>query len=278
MKTILLSVDNFDRLDDLLSVTAAIASSHESHVIGLHVTAGPAILSPDYGPSVLLHEYHHDKKVDDERQLSRSKFETLMRDKGVSFEWREVRAETPVTAPVIIAHSREADVVILGLDAPDSHGEVFVTIQIADIILKSGRPVVIVPALLDKVFKINTAVIGWNNSREATRAAFDSAPMLKFAENVYVLAVNSKLQIYRRKIASHFCIKESLARHGLNIETHTINKHAETGLAIIDFAKSRDADILVVGAYGRSRISERLFGGTTEYLLRHASLPMLLAH
>ncbi len=71
---------------------------------------------------------------------------------------------------------------------------------------------------------------------------------------------------------------ESLARHGLKINVHSINDDRKPGLVILDFAKEHQADLLIIGAYRCSRLREKLLGGVTEYILRHATLPVLLAN
>jgi nucleotide-binding universal stress UspA family protein len=166
----------------------------------------------------------------------------------------------------------------MGHDAPNSHGKIFDVSLAADLIMASGRPILIVPKLTWKAFNIEKAIIGWKSSREATRAVFDSVPLLKFTNEVDFLAVSSKSETNKIESIPQFDIVESLARHGLKIIAHSINDDRKPGLVIRDFAKEHQADLLIIGTYRCSRLREKLLGGVTEYILRHATLPVLLAN
>lgn len=278
MKTLLISFVSLDKVDDLLTVASGIATINESHVIGLYVTPGAITFSDEFGMNISVIEdqrlQHHQKNI----EHIKSRFEEQMRRDGISFEWRDSHAVTPNIVDTLRDHSREVDLVIIGHDAPDSDGKIFDVSLTADLIMASGRPILIVPKLRKKSFSIETAVIGWKSSRESTRAAFDSVPLLKTAHEVHVLAVSSKLEKNKIQSIPQFDLAESLARHGLKISAHSIHDDRKAGLVILDFAKKQDADIVIIGAYGRSRLRERLLGGVTDYILHHATVPVLLAN
>ena len=70
-----------------------------------------------------------------------------------------------------------------------------------------------------------------------------------------------------------------LARHNLNVTLQKISStDIDVGDAILSYAADRAADFLVMGGYGRSRMSEFIFGGVTRGMLRHATVPVLMSH
>jgi nucleotide-binding universal stress UspA family protein len=143
------------------------------------------------------------------------------------------------------------------------------------LVLTAGRPVLVVP-YAGKFAKIGTRVlIAWNASREAVRAVNDAMPILQRAKKVIVLSVNptKKDHIPGADIAAH------IARHGCKVEaTHTVAKDIEVGDALLGAITDYGADLLVMGAWGHSRMRELVLGGATRELMGQMTVPVLLSH
>jgi nucleotide-binding universal stress UspA family protein len=120
-------------------------------------------------------------------------------------------------------------------------------------------------------------VIAWKATREAARAAFDSLPILTQAEKVQVLEVRE-----RRHGASHApdpIIAAALARHGIKATVRSsIATDMSVGNEILSRLADADADLLVMGAYGHSRMREFVFGGVTRHIARQMTVPTLFSH
>ncbi|HYZ84350.1 MAG TPA: universal stress protein [Bryobacteraceae bacterium] len=125
--------------------------------------------------------------------------------------------------------------------------------------------------------RIRRILVGWNASREAIRAVADALPFLVRAEAIEVLAVDAKR--YRdhgqepgANIARH------LARHGAKVNVRRVSSGGEDiGRELLSRAVSFGADLLVIGAYGHSRLNEWIFGGVTQTILRETGLPVLMS-
>ncbi len=122
-------------------------------------------------------------------------------------------------------------------------------------------------------------LVAWNGSREATRAVNDALPILERADKVTVLAVNPGKNgndhgdIPSADIALH------LARHGVKAEaSQTVSDELEVGSIILSRISDLGADLVVMGAYGHSRMRELMMGGVTRDLLRHMTVPVLMSH
>jgi nucleotide-binding universal stress UspA family protein len=119
-------------------------------------------------------------------------------------------------------------------------------------------------------------IVAWDGSRGAARAVFDALPLLKKATDIEILTVLHKdapnADLGSMEIAA------SLARHGLNVTTRA---QAKEGLQISAVLENRcsdfSADLLIMGAYGTSRIMERIFGGVTHVLLESMTVPVLMS-
>jgi nucleotide-binding universal stress UspA family protein len=73
-------------------------------------------------------------------------------------------------------------------------------------------------------------------------------------------------------------VAEHLARHGARVTTHFLRTRGRAGDALIDFAVRQDADLIVLGAYGHSRLREWILGGVTHDLLDRSPVCCLMSH
>ena len=143
-----------------------------------------------------------------------------------------------------------------------------------DVVMQAGRPVLVVPPNISDL-AAKRIVIAWKNEREARRAVMDALPLLATAEAVSIAAVRtgavaaglSDLESYLRR-------HEIAAKVAYNsvLQTESISDE------IIAVAHREEADLIVAGAYGHSRMREWAFGGVTRALLDNAPVCCLLAH
>ncbi len=212
----------------------------------------------------------------DAQVKAKALFEERVAHAGVRGEWRGVAAE-PLSA--LTLHGRYVDLVIVGQRDPsgeDASDDPAVPDQL---ILSLGRPVLVVPYSGSFPVVGKTVLVSWDASRLATRAVNDALPLLLGAKRVCVLAVNphggedGHGQIPSADICLH------LARHGVNAEAeHLYADDIDVGDVLLDRAADIGADLIVSGAYGHARWRELVLGGVTRHLLRHMTVPVLMAH
>jgi nucleotide-binding universal stress UspA family protein len=115
--------------------------------------------------------------------------------------------------------------------------------------------------------------IGWNASREAARALFDSLPVLKRAKAVHFIWVDPPGEGWGKEVIA------SLALRGVHATAESVTAGGKTaGEALLERAKTLGAGLLVIGAYGHSRLTEFILGGVTRTVLRRMKCPVLLSH
>jgi nucleotide-binding universal stress UspA family protein len=174
--------------------------------------------------------------------------------------------EAAFPADLVIAPSPSAEAVkLIRSGLPD------------DVVMQAGAPVFVIPTDWPGGAWGKTVVIAWNASREAKRAVRDALPILARARKVVVF-VFSRDESPLRKSAEG--LVTHLGRHGvvavLSDWTHTDDGSAiEAMFASLD---TQEADLVVAGAFGHSRVWENLFGSVSHDLLRQSILPVLMSH
>ena len=193
---------------------------------------------------------------------------------AVSGEWLVAQGE-PVEA---LCHAaRWCDLVVaerptLNPDAPTGWGTVSRTV------FGAGVPVLVVP----QTARIETLgariLIACNHSGEAMRAIRGALPLLRqAAKNIVLDGIRQDALIGARHLP-HLDLQKYFARHSISAEFREFKPKADYGAAILAAAHDMHADMIVMGAWGHSRIAELVLGGATRYLFQHSDLPLFVAH
>jgi nucleotide-binding universal stress UspA family protein len=187
-------------------------------------------------------------------------------------EWRS-SAHFPNA--VIATEARAADLVIIGRDP--LHGDVYHTFDPGAAILACGRPVLVVPRGIDHL-QTSRVLIAWKETREARRAVYDALPFLQDAASVAIATIGPQdLEIQLREQIDD--LANYLERHEVIIGAKIATSAREAdGHVLLRVANEQRTDLIVAGAYGRSRLSERIFGGVTRDLLTGSKVPCLFAN
>ena len=176
-------------------------------------------------------------------------------------------------------HARYSDLAILGQLDPDRAQPEATGPRPEQVVLASGRPVLVVPYAghFDKLGR--RVVIGWNATREAARAVGDAMPLLAAAEVVTVLTIDAREAPRGHGELPGADISRHLARHGVKAQVEqTVLADLSVGDVLLSRAADLGADLLVMGAYGHSRFRELLLGGATRTLLQSMTIPVVMSH
>jgi nucleotide-binding universal stress UspA family protein len=202
----------------------------------------------------------------------REAFDRATGIRGLSAEWREI-PEGPDADPAL--HARYADLSILGRLDPE-RAETAAAAASCACLRAAGLDRPLCRTFRNVGWRV---LIAWNAAREAARTVSDSMPLLTSAELVTVLTIDPREgpdghgEIPGADIALH------LARHGVKTEIErTISAGLPVGEALLSRAADLAADLIVMGAYGHSRVRELLLGGATRSVLRSMTVPVLMSH
>jgi len=275
---ILVLLDASEQGKERLRLAANLASRHGAHLTGLHVfDPMPPLFIPDPSGGAAIAELLEQLRQEALTAAAgiEAGFREQLRRDGIAGEWRLVEGSIPQRTAL---HARYADLVILGQDNPDAEPSAD-GVTIEAVLFTSGRPVLLVPYAGRFATLGRRVLIGWNGSREASRAVHDALPLIAGAEQVTILAVNPEAGGGGHGEEPGADIARHLARHGLAV---TVERAAGAEIGAGDMLLNRAAeigtDLIVTGAYGHSRFRELVLGGVTRTLLRQMTVPVLMSH
>ena len=272
---ILVQLDASPRARIRLDLAVALARQHRAHLTALHVidVALPVMAMGDGGGAVIaeLMEQMRQTALKAGAQLQAA-FQEAIRREGIMGEWRQVEGSA---AELVALHGRYADLLMLGQDDPESDHAGLLEAVLFD----SGRPVLAIPFAGTFPQIGRRVLVGWNASREASRAVHDALPLLAKAESACVFLANPKRGLGAHGEEPGADIARHLARHGLKVEVaKAVADDVADSALLLNHASDMGADLLVMGAYGHSRLREFILGGVTRSLLREMTVPVLLSH
>jgi len=277
-KTMLVILQNRTDAPRVLDFALPMAARHGSHVIGLHAEAIPMpVVSPLGGSIVEMTPAFQEDALERHKEL-KTFFRERAEAEGVAYEWRSFDNVSGDSAVSGIESARTADLVIAQQNDPNAE-----SVRMSDVetlLFNTGRPLLLVPYTFSgRSSPFGQVILAWNGSKEAARAAFDALPLMKEAGKVEVLSVDARDTMYQDAAMAGSAIAQALARHGIDV---TLKAEPSDGRSHGDVIANRlaesGADLLVMGAFGRSRLSEFVFGGVTRGTLRSMVTPTLLSH
>lgn len=219
--------------------------------------------------------------IDAERAANRkaasdaiARFEEAARLAAISAESRLVEATVADATNIFGSIARTFDLSVVGQAGPKSMRD---DLMIEGALFDSGRPVLVVPYIQRTGLKLDRVMVCWDGSRNAARAINDAMPLLTRSKTIDVVTIGTGKdrldEIQGADIAQH------LARHGLNIELRRVNAgDVDVANVILSDAADRDADLIVMGGYGHSRLREFVLGGATRGILSSMTVPTLMSH
>jgi nucleotide-binding universal stress UspA family protein len=271
-KDILVIVDTSPSCEARLDLATALGARFGAHLTGLFISPPPdvpAMIDAPAAAALLVQGEMH--MLTEARARAQELFTRHAKAPGVTTEWRVADGEPGRVATV---HARYADLTIVGQVDPEA--PTLVPIDLPErVVLGAGRAVLVVPYA--GTFKTlgQRALVAWNESREAARAVHDAMPLLDGASKVTALSIN----VRDEDDGPAADLVQHLSRHGVHAEASAITSDdVEAGALLLSRAADLAADLLVMGAYGHSRLREVVLGGATREIFRSMTLPVLMAH
>ena len=258
---------------DLLQITRSLAERLNTHVIGIMVGQPTQMI---YGKGYALLDFFDKEQAHIEQKITESEaqFHEVFQGFSNTIEWRSIITREPM-AGYIVAEACSADIVVTSVSPSDFY-EGPNAVNVGEIIMQVGRPVIVVPNAI-KNLKLENILIGWKDTREARRAIADALPLLKIAKKVTLVEITDEDE----KASATKRLDEVLAwlkSHGVTAEPVVSIAVDTDATQLISIAKQQGADIVVAGAYGHSRFRQWVLGGVTNDLLQRTDLCSLLSH
>jgi len=272
IKTILVSLNNRQFFDSNMGMATQIAREYGSHIIGLYVIPSVIVYAAPYGFGGPINLSEMNRFYRSKASGVEDDFNDYVKKENLNAEWRQINSVGHFISETIVEHGREADLIILGDD-----NSIRTDVQFeGSVVSSTGRPVLIVPNTTRKDFRFKKVIIGWDGSREAARAAFDAVPLLQMADRVEVTCFNAHKERGISGDTPGSELATSLSRYNINAVVVSEKTRKSASQALMDRAET--GDLLVIGAYGHSRLRENILGGVTKKALTEMPCPILLSN
>ena len=282
MKTILVPTEQTTAMELALNCALLLAEKFAGRVEGFALRPAVAemvAMDPDAGMTMVAVKENDADMVRQAEDLFRAfmqrrgvpqhSMETGPSPATVTWAWN---ADAPSGHDFVGSYGRVFDIIALARPGEEWQSPAMVTLESA--LFESGRPVLIAPPNSPRSLATNI-MIAWNRSTEQARTTAFAMPLLKRAERVTILTVESATVAG----PSGEELARSLAAHGIAAATMTLpSSKANAGDTILKKAAELGCDLIVKGAYTQSRLRQMIFGGTTRHILTNANLPVLMAH
>jgi nucleotide-binding universal stress UspA family protein len=274
-KTILVHMDAGRTSPARLDIALEIAAAQDAHVACLYALSEMHAPAYAYEGAEMVREAQRKLRESMLATARQGYDESLRRSGYEKVEWRESSADALAAVGL---HARYADLVVIGQQNPEWPSGVEKDFE-RNILIAAGRPVLVVPYAFERRPVGRQVLVAWNASREAARAVSDALPLLKRAGHVHVIAFSPAKLGAAHGEEPGADVGLYLTRHGVKV---TVSRHDATGIDVGNQLLSRafdvSADLIVMGAWGHSRLHELVLGGATRTLLDSMTVPVLLAH
>lgn len=271
-KTILVHAQGDASAAPRLETAAQLARDQGAVLFGLGAEMiQPLAVADPYGVMEAQWLVSMREMVEDNLKAAEKAF--MAHSEGQAREWR---AATDLPVHAMARASRSADLIVAG-GAPLAHRDVYRVADPGELVVTSGRPVLVAPPTGGRL-KAAKVVVAWKDTREARRALSDALPFLQAAQEVVVAALCEKDGVEAAEFQTSDVIK-SLERHGVKA-TAKVSVTPDPAVAdeLNNIAAAIGADLIVSGGYGHSRLNEWVFGGVTRNLLLNPQRFVLLSH
>jgi nucleotide-binding universal stress UspA family protein len=197
------------------------------------------------------------------------------RTQGQHLKQIEWRTALELPSDLVAREARAADLIIVG--PRHTGGPLHDLVEPGVILLRAGRPVLVVPDVITPLH-LRHVVVACKDTRECRRAVRDALPFLLQAQEVLVVEIGEEASKSQDK-TNLADVRRYLERHGV-IVADEIWRRARGPVAteLLELVRAENADLIVAGGYGHSRLGEWIFGGVTHELLASSPVCCMLSH
>jgi len=279
IKDILVHVPTERAMRPVVDASISLAAGFGAHVDALaigYVSSSAAYVMDGSAAAAVAAVFEMEQERAAERAATAlSVFETEARHAGISYESRSITDLPGDAAASICVTARLYDLTIAL--QPEAGVQSFDNTISTELLIQAGGPVLFIPHIFRGAFKAKRIGICWDGSRLAARALRDARPFLAQADALVAISINGSENV--PTYASPDKLAKHLVRAGLPIKLIDLPaSRADIQPSILSLAADENLDMLVMGAYGHSRLQEGILGGVTREMLRTMTVPTLMSH
>ncbi|MFA7438692.1 universal stress protein [Castellaniella sp.] len=260
-----------------IDIGLRLAAAHGAEVVGIYPSAGVAGLQQD--DNILPQEVRTALRgrQEEHREATRALFLEKAQAAGVACQWRTPTGDVDDS---LALHARYCDLLVMSkVDPADSFSSLRPNLPEA-VVMAAGRPVLMVPNY-GRFETIGQRILYcWDQRRESARAFTDAAPLLRECKSLVVLEIDRNEKLATEHDLHDDDFANYCRRLGYPEPQHMVKESTGYGVGnvILNTAADTDRDLIVMGAYGHSRMRQWIMGGATSTLLTSMTVPVLLAN
>lgn len=265
----ILAVVRSNRQKGVFDAAGGLAAEHGAALSMLHLVELPAPVTEPFGEAIWT-ELCANARDRAGEQIAR--IAARLKQSDPRAELRALETFAGADDEALAYEMMHADLVVM-----ERPSDAIARAALETALFKSGRPLLLTPA--DWRAPIGRRImVAWTPTREAARALADAAPLLALADAVAIVTVDARPSRFAEKgpgadIAAH------VSRLGIDVELRPVESGGRSvEQALFDEAKAMEADLIVMGGYGHSRLRQVVFGGVTRTVSETSPLPVLMSH
>jgi nucleotide-binding universal stress UspA family protein len=274
-KTILVHADLGTAAEERIRFAARLARTFDAHLTGCAPTGISRFIPPDVTvlDGTQLADFCAAMRGKAAEALRR--FAQIALEEGVSLAEERMIDDDACS---LALHARYADLVVVSQPEESMPIRGSASDLPGYLLRESGRPVLVVPPTVSQGDLAGKVLLAWDGSMQATRAVIGALPLMRMARSVSVMHVNDGHSVPDQASTSCSEMAHYLRRQGVTAAVRHGSGLLDIGDALLSAASDADANLLVMGGYGRSPLRESLLGGVTASILQSMTIPVLVAH
>jgi nucleotide-binding universal stress UspA family protein len=276
-RSFVVHVDDTDECERRLDVAARLARAFHGELEGVYLT--PAREMTPFTSAMLPDAVVAQRMQDSGNAQARAeqRFRAAAERERLTAIGFSAPAGRPLDAALL--HTYYADIAIVGQTRQEDPQAAFNDDLVYAMLMGGGRPLLAVPQFGNLPTIGENVVIAWKETRESARAVCDALPFLKEARKVSVMSISSPGDGEVLESRSDERIAAFLARHDIEARVrHETAEDIDAGNLLLSRVSDLSADLIVMGAYSRTRLAERVLGGVTRLMLQSMTVPVLMSH
>jgi nucleotide-binding universal stress UspA family protein len=246
-----------------LAAAVAVAEQCGAGIVGVAACRPVEIACRDYAVPAALYEEDR-KQAAQQMKAAEVEFQQAVANLHGSTEWRARTTALPL-ADHLLRQARGADLIVAGAAAPNVALDVTREVDLCDLVMSAGRPVLLAPdGPVPKRFE--RILVAWKDTPEAQRAITGALPLLANCPHVSVVEIASAAELAAARTGIEEIIRW-LGHHQVRAEATVTLSSGANAKQLHAIARETAADLVVAGAYGYRREHEWVLGGVTADLL-----------
>lgn len=272
----ILAVAGLERGDHDIDLAASLCEEAKAH-LSVFVVAFAAPPPVGTYAAMISDAWVQERQIDSQRLGERlAALTARLSEREVAADVSGAYPETAWSDEAIGRRGRYCDLTLIG---PELIADGMLKDKIVEgALFSSGKPVLLVPEGAAATLAPKRVMVAWDSRIEASRALREALDMLKTAEEVRLVLVDPEEGEDAHGDEPGADAAIYLARHGVKVG---VDRLPSSGRAVVDVlrrhAVDMAADMIVMGAYGHSRLRQRILGGVTRSMVENPPLPVLLA-